>query len=150
MANIPVPERGQPLDLTYIYQIANTVNQLAQNSSYSSNKFTSIETPGASIGRQDVKINDVRMVGGYYELAPNITVNAGGTVSFSYNFPGADFKYPPVVTATPINIAGTESGRDVFVILTLVTTSRVEGVVKFGTSGTASIGINLIAIGIPS
>jgi hypothetical protein len=150
MANIPVPERGQPLDLTYIYQIANTVNQLAQNSSYSSNKFTSIETPGANIGRQDVKINDVRMVGGYYELAPNSTVNAGATVSFSYNFPGADFKYPPVVTATPINIAGTESGRDVLVILTLITTSRVEGVVRFGTSGTASIGINLIAVGIPS
>lgn len=150
MANIPVPERGQPLDLTYIYQIANTVNQLSQQAAYSSNKFTSIETPGANVGRQDVRISDSRIVGGYYELAPNISVNAGSTVSFSYNFPGADFKYPPVVTATPINISGTESGRDVFVILTLVTTSRVEGVVKFGTSGTASVGINLIAIGIPS
>jgi hypothetical protein len=150
MANIPVPERGQPLDLTYIYQIANTVNQLAANSSYSSNKFTSIESPRANVGRQDVKITDARMVGGYYDLAQNISVNAGQTIPFTYNFPAADFKYPPIVTATPETISVTDSGTDVSVTITSVTTSRVEGVVRFGTSGTASIRINLIAIGIPS
>jgi hypothetical protein len=150
MANIPVPERGQPLDLSYIYQITNAVNQLSAQASYSSNKFSSIETPAANVGRQDVRITDSRIVAGYYELAPNTDVNAGSSASFSYNFPAADFKYPPIVAATPINISGTASGGDVSVVLTLVTTSRIEGVVKFGTSGTASIGINILAIGIPS
>jgi hypothetical protein len=150
MANIPVPERGQPLDLSYIYQLANAVNQLSTQASYSSNKFSSIETPAANIGRQDVRITDSRMVGGYYELSPNTEVTAGSSANFSYNFPAADFKYPPIVTATPINISGTASGGDVSVVLTLVTTSRVEGVVRFGISGTASIGINILAIGIPS
>jgi hypothetical protein len=150
MANIPVPERGQPLDLTYIYQIANAVNQLSLQSSYSANKFVSIETPAANVGRQDIKISESRMIGGYHQLSPNANVTTGMAIEFSYSFPGADFKYPPIVTATPINISGTEAGKDVNVILTLVTTSKVEGVVKFGTSGTASIGINILAIGVPN
>lgn len=150
MANIPVPERGQPLDLTYIYQIANTVNQLAQNSSYSSNKFSSVQVPVPNVPRQDVKINDMRVVGGYQDLALNLSVNAGQTVSFSYNFPAADFKYPPIVTATPQTISVTDSGTDATVTITSVTTARVEGVVRFNTSGTASVRINIVAIGIPS
>lgn len=150
MANIPVPERGQPLDLTYIYQIANTVNQLSLNSSYSSNKFTTVDSKRPGAVRQDVKINDLRIVSGHHDLTLNLSVNAGQTVPFSYNFPSAEFKYSPVVTATPETISVTDSGTDVSVILTSVTTSRVEGVVKFGTGGTASIRINIIAIGIPT
>ena len=150
MANIPVPERGQPLDLTYIYQIANTVNQLAQNSSYSSNRFSSIQVPAPNIPRQDVRINDMRMVGGFHDLTLNLSVNAGQAIPFLYNFPTADFKYPPIVTATPQTISVTDSGTDAFVVITSVTTSRVEGVVKFNTSGTASLRINIIAVGIPS
>jgi hypothetical protein len=149
MANIPVPERGQPLDLAYIYQLANAVNQLSLQASYSANKFVSIESPAGG-ARQDIKITDSRMVGGFHQLAPNSNVTAGSSVDFSYNFPGADFKYPPIVTATPINISGTEAGSDVTVIIKLITTSRVEGVAKFGTSGTASVGINLIALGVPN
>jgi hypothetical protein len=149
MPNIPVPERGQPLDLSYIYQLANAVNQLSAQASYSSNKFSSIETSAANVGRQDVRITDSRIVAGYYELSPTTDITAGSTASFSYNFPAANFKNPPIVTATPINVSGTESGGNVSVVLTLITTSRVEGVVRFGASGTASIGINIIAIGIP-
>jgi hypothetical protein len=151
MANIPVPERGQPLDLAYIYQLANAVNQLSLQASYSANKFVSIESPGSNISRQDIKITDSRMVGGFHQLlAQNSNVTAGSSVDFAYDFPGADFRYPPIVTATPVNISGTEAGSDVTIILKLITTARVEGVVKFGTSGTASIGINLIALGVPN
>ena len=150
MANIPVPERGQPLDLTYIYQIANVVNELSQSSAYSAKKLTSIQVPVQNVPRQDVKINDIRMVGGFHDLTLNLSVNAGQTIPFSYNFPTADFKYPPIVTATPQTISVTDSGTDAFVVITSVTTSRVDGVVKFNTSGTASIRINIVAIGIPS
>lgn len=150
MANIPVPERGQPIDLSYIYQIANAVNKLSTQAVYSANKFVSIETPAANVGRQDVKITESRIIGGYHQLAPNTNVTTGAAIEFTYNFPGVDFKYPPIVTATPINISGTEAGKDVSVILTMVSASRVEGVVKFSTSGTASIGINIIAVGVPN
>ena len=29
MAKVPLPERGQPLDVTYIYQLADTLNDLS-------------------------------------------------------------------------------------------------------------------------
>jgi hypothetical protein len=29
---IPLPERGQPIDLAYMYQIANSINDLKQSS----------------------------------------------------------------------------------------------------------------------
>jgi hypothetical protein len=147
---IPVPERGQPLDLTYIYEIVKTVNLLASNSAYSANKFSSIQVPSPNIPRQDIKINDTKIIAGFHDLTPNLSVNLGDTVPFSYSFPSADFKYLPIVTATPQAISITDSGKDASVVITNVTTSRVEGVVKFGTSGTASIRINIIAIGVPS
>jgi hypothetical protein len=55
-----------------------------------------------------------------------------------------------VATATPINIGGTEAGREVSVILKSVTTTRVSGVVKYNFSGELTIGVNLIVVGIPN
>ena len=119
-------------------------------SSYSANRFVSIETPAAGVGRQDVKVTESRIIAGYKEITNNTSITQGAEIAFSYDFPAADFKYPPIVTASPINISGTEAGKDILVVLTLVTTSRVEGVAKFNTSGTASVGINLIAVGVPN
>lgn len=97
MSKIPLPERGQPLDLSYIYQIANTVNELANQLSPTTGRYTSIDT--ASAGNQSVRTSDARIVGGYVTVTNNSTTSPDGEGSFSYNF--SDFKYAPVVTATP-------------------------------------------------
>jgi hypothetical protein len=70
-------------------------------------------------------------------------------VPFNYNF--SDFAYVPIVTATPILIdeGSTESGKDITVVLTRVSTNRVEGVVRFNTIGVASVGLNLLIVGVP-
>ena len=44
MAKIPLPERGQPLDVTYIYQLAETINDLSTQLSSATYKTTSIDT----------------------------------------------------------------------------------------------------------
>ena len=44
----------------------------------------------------------------------------------------------------------TDAGKDVVVTLSSVTTSSIEGSVKFNLGGVTSVGINLIAIGIPN
>ena len=49
-----------------------------------------------------------------------------------------------------MTIGSTDAGKSANVILKNVTTSRVEGVVKFNVSGDAKVGINLIIIGIPN
>lgn len=147
MAKIPLPERGQPLDLTYIYQLASAINDLSTQVSPSTNKYVTIDTPAA--GKQNLKSADSRIIAGYVEVTNNSTVSAGNERNFAYDFP-TDFKYTPVATATPVNVGNTQAGKDVLVILKSVTTSRLEGIVKFNTSGDVSVAVNLIVVGVPN
>ena len=147
MSKIPLPERGQPLDLSYIYQIANTVNELAAQVTTTTGRYSSIDT--VSAGTQNLRTSDTRVVGGYVEVTNTTSTSPDGENTFSFNF--SDFAYPPIATATPILIgeSSTEAGKDVSVLLTKITNNRVEGVVKFKTIGVASVGINLLMVGVP-
>jgi hypothetical protein len=147
MSKVPLPERGQPLDLSYIYQLANTINELATQISPRVGRSTSIDT--ASAGQQTVRTSDARIVGGYLTVTNGSSTGTDGEGSFSYNF--SDFAYAPVVTATPLLIedSSTESGKDVSVVLTKITNNRVEGIVRFNTIGVSFVGLNLLIVGIP-
>lgn len=148
MAKIPLPERGQPLDVSYIYQLAEAVNDVASQTSSAAYKYASIDT--FSAGTQNVKTSELRVIGGYVSVFSNsTTVTAGSDKAFSYSFP-ADFKYAPIATATPVNIGNSNSGKDVTVVLTSVTTSKVEGVVRFNSGGDLAVGVNLVIIGVPN
>jgi len=147
MAKIPLPERGQPLDVSYIYQIANAINDLSSQVSPATYKYVTVDTP--NVGKQSVKSSEARIIGGYLEVVNSATKNAGNEVAFSYDF-SADFKYAPIVTATPVNTGGTDAGKNVTVVLKTITTSKVEGVVRFNSTGDLSVAINLIVVGIPN
>ena len=147
MAKVPLPERGQPLDVPYIYKLVDTINQLSTEVSSATYNYTTIDT--VSAGKQSIKTSEVRMIGGFVEVANNSTVTAASEKSFSYDFP-SDFKYQPIATATPVNTGNTPAGQNVSVILKTVTTSKLEGVVRFGASGDLSLAVNLIIIGIPN
>jgi hypothetical protein len=147
MSRIPLPERGQPLDLAYIYQIANAVNELAAQMSPTVGRYTTIRTQAA--GNQSVRTSDTRIVGAYTTATNNSTTSPDGEGTFSYNF--ADFKYPPVVTATPVltGATNTDAGKDISVVITNITTNSVSGIVRFNTIGIAEVDVNIIAVGIP-
>ena len=147
MAKIPLPERGQPLDVPYIYKLVDTVNQLSTEVSSATYNYTTVDT--VSAGKQSVKTSETRIIGGYVEVANNSTVTAASEKSFSYDFP-SDFKYQPIATATPVNIGNTPAGQNVSVILKTVTISKVEGTVRFNASGDLSLAVNLIISGIPN
>jgi len=147
MAKVPLPERGQPLDVTYIYQLAETINDVATQVSSATYNFTTIDT--VSAGKQNVKTSEARIIGGFVEVANNSTVSAGNEKTFAYDFP-SDFKFAPIATATAVNIGNTPAGQNVTVILKSITTSRVEGVVRFGASGNLSLIVNIIIVGIPN
>ena len=120
MAKVPLPERGQPLDVTYIYQLADTINDISTQVSSATYNYTTVDT-----------------------------TSAGNEKTFAYDFP-SDFKYAPIATATALNTGNTPAGQNVTVILKSVTTSRVEGIVRFGASGDLSLAVHLIVIGIPN
>jgi hypothetical protein len=147
MAKVPLPERGQPLDVTYIYQLAQSVNDLSTQVSSAGYSSTSIDT--ADAGKQNIKTSEARMIGGFIEVANNSTVTASSEKLFTYDFL-SDFKYQPIVTATIVNVGNTPAGQNVTVIIKKVTTSKVEGVVRFGASGDLSLLVNLIILGIPN
>ena len=148
MAKIPLPERGQPIDVSYIYQITNAVNQLSDQISTTWYNSTTIDTPG--VGPQSVKTSEARIIGGRVEVTSGSSQTADNTVEFRYSY-DANFKYTPIVTATIVN-AGSAigAGSDATVILTNVNTSGLTGLVRFNRAGIASTTVNLIIIGIPN
>lgn len=145
MAKVPLPERGQPLDVTYIYQLAEALNDVSTHVSSATSKTTTIDT---SSGQQTVKTSEAKIVGGYVLAANNKTVTAASEATFSYTYP--DFKYIPIVTATPLNVGGTPAGQNVTVTLTSVTPTKVDGIVRFNAAGNLTVGVNLIIVGIPN
>jgi hypothetical protein len=147
MAKIPLPERGQPLDVTYIYQLADTINDIATQVSSATYNYTTIDTTTA--GKQSIKTSDARVIGAIDVVANNSAVNAGNEKTFSVSF-DSDFKFPPIVSATPVNLSGTPAGQNVTAVVTSVTTSGVRGIVRFNTTGEVSVSVHVIAIGVPN
>lgn len=147
MAKVPLPDRGQPLDVSYLYQLAEAINNLSNELSPTTAKYTTVDT--VSNGKQSVRTSDARVIGGFKAVTNSSSNTTGAEEPFSYTF--SDFAYPPIVTATPITTddQNSESSRNVSVILTNITTNRVDGFVKFNTIGVSSVGVNLVIIGIP-
>lgn len=147
MAKIPLPERGQPLDVAYVYELAQAVNELSKEVSPATYDYVTIQT--SDNGPQNRKVTEVRVIGALVKVASSKSVTPGEQISFSHSFTG-EFRFPPIVTATPINVGQTPAGASVSLILNDPSTSSVNGFVKFNTSGDASLNVNLIIIGIPN
>jgi hypothetical protein len=147
MAKVPLPDRGQPLDVTYLYQIANALNDAVDTISTATYNYTTVDTRG--IGKEDVKNSNAKIYAAYKDIVTNETVSSSTTKTFSVDF-ASEFKYPPIVTATAVNTGTSTIGNDVFAIITSVSTSRVEGTVRFNSSGNVSTSVNIIAIGLPA
>lgn len=145
---LPVPQRGQPLDLSFIYDLVNSVNELWTQIATRVSTYASIDTAS---GRKSVRSSEIKFVAGYKEvLSSETSVSAGSTVAFQYDFTN-EFMYPPIVTLTPITIgsSNTEASKNTSVVVTSVSTSRVEGIVKFDVTGKAAVGVNIVAVGVP-
>jgi hypothetical protein len=147
MSKVPLPERGQPLDVAYIGQLSTAINQLSDQVSSATYNYTTIDT--VSSGKQNIKTSEARIVGGYVTVSTDSTVTASQTKSFTYTF-ASDYKYTPIVTASPINSGKTAAGENVTVVLTDVTRSSVTGFVRYNANGQVSTIVNLIIIGIPN
>jgi hypothetical protein len=99
--------------------------------------------------QQNAKASETRIIAGYADVVKSSNQSIGSQQPFTYNFP-ADFKFAPIATATPVNIGGTEAGKNVSVVIKSITTSKIDGIVNFNSTGDVSIGVNLIIVGIPN
>jgi hypothetical protein len=147
MSILPLPERGQPLDVTYIYQIVQSINELYTQVDPSNIGYVIVDTERN--GAQTKKISSAGVIGGYELVSPSSLQAAGSSLPWSHDFE-KEFLYPPIVTATAFNKGVNDSGKDVAVTINSITTSKVEGTVKFTLGGEITMGINIIAVGIPN
>lgn len=147
MAKLPTPDRGQPLDVSYIYQVVDAVNELSEQVSTATYKYASI---GTNAGPQNALITDTKIVASTIDIYSTLTdVTPGLTVDKSFNFSAGEFKYPPIVTATPVLTSQSQNGSNLSVTIKNITTSRVDLSVTFFGTGKAALKLNLIAIGLP-
>lgn len=144
---LPIPQRGQPLDVTFISDIVRSINDLYDKVAIKVSAYANLWTV---TGRKQVRSSEVKFVTGQVKINTEKTTSNDQYVDFEYRFDIA-FRYPPVTTATPISLRDTasKSSKDATVILTSVTTNSVRGTVKFETKGEFTVGVNIIAVGIP-
>jgi hypothetical protein len=77
MAKVPLPDRGQPLDVTYLYQIANALNDAVDTISTATYNYTSIDTEG--VGREDVKNSNAKIYAAFDRVTTDETVSSNTT-----------------------------------------------------------------------
>jgi hypothetical protein len=146
MAKIPLPERGQPIDVSYIYQITNAVNQLSDRVNTTGYNYTTVDTPSA--GKQNIKTSEARIIAGSVVVSGG-SQTADSTKSFTYPYSG-NFKFTPIATATVVNTGLTPAGDAATVVITSIDANSLSGLVRFDKAGNVSTTVNLIIVGIPN
>lgn len=147
---IPLPQRGQPIDIDYIYQIVSQLN--AVSSAVSSNTTVLSRVDNGISGPKDNTTNNLRFVA----LTKNVkkaSVTANFTDTFFFDFTPA-FIQVPIVTVTVVNNNKSSAGNGVSAVITNVSTSRADGVVFYPTATSSGaqvdISVNIIAVGVTS
>lgn len=140
---IPLPERGQPLDVDYLYQMATQINSLTNQIASTSTTLSTIDN--GVTGRVDNTTNNLRFVAKTKSVKVG-SVSAGTSEPWFIDF-SPDFLYIPIVTATPVNNTLSTAGNNITIVIKNVTTSRVDGNILYNTSGTVDLNINVLAIG---
>lgn len=143
---LPIPQRGQPIDVTFISDIVKSINTLYDQVAVKVSSYASLWTAN---GRKRVRFNEVKMITGQTTINLDKTTAADTFKDFEYAFDIA-FASPPVVTATVINLESTASkaSKHASVILTSVDTGVVRGTVKFEVAGDFKVAVNIIAVGL--
>jgi hypothetical protein len=147
MARLPTPDRGQPIDVPYIYTMVNAINSISDQVDSSSQKYTTIYS--RDVSKLDLRTSDTKFFASFVDLPQQLQVSAGDSRPFSFDVSGVSFKYAPIATVSPVNTGTGEASNDVSVTITSITNSRIDGFVRFNSSGQVNIAINVIAIGVP-
>ena len=147
MARIPTPDRGQPIDVPYLYELATAINNISDQIDASSQKYTTVYSREAQ--KQDLRTSDTKFFASFVDLPQQLSVTAGDTREFAFDISNLGFKYPPIVTMTPVNTGTSTASNDVTVTISSTTTSRIDGFVRFNSTGQVDVAVNVIAIGVP-
>ena len=145
MAILPLPQRGQPIDYDYLYQMTEAINKVSSQLTVTT-AGNSIDT-SAGVTRKHVPLGQTVIVAKKHNL--NLATSSAATVDREFEILFETmFDYPPVVTVTPKrNPTSNDSQVDVLV-LTSITTTGVKGIINTTSNGVLNVELQMIAIGI--
>ena len=136
MGILSIPSRGQPLDISYISQIASQVNRI-----------TTIVSSFSSVNDFSKKTSDLKIYAKTVNVFSSTNKTDGDVVDYTVNYPA--FNGIPVITATILAGSSSSIGDDAIIVLKNVTTSSATFRVTFFSGGNLDISVNVIAIGFP-
>lgn len=151
MGQLSIPQTGQPIDLSVMYDIINSINELYTLNSSAASETATVSTPGTTM-TDSLKVSNLKIDTGYVQFSGQ-TVSSGGNLPFVYIFP-YPFINPPVVTATlNATVGSSPAAKNATIVLNNITSSQVEGQINFPTLESSnksfSGGVSIIAIGKP-
>jgi hypothetical protein len=144
MPQISPPERGQPIDVDYLYEIVSAINTI-NNQIVSTSNAESRVSGANPISTDAVKTSSLKFYAAQVPIASG-KFDADQTFTQKVVFP-SNFLYPPVVTVTPLVQNFKEQSKNVIVAIENVTTGAVDVLLTFKKSGQTDVDVHLIAIG---
>jgi hypothetical protein len=139
MAQIELPDRGQPLDISYLFRIAQEINRVAElvGTSISKIKYRDTSTPSQPLTSNVVFYAETQKI-----VDANLSVQPNAPASFDYS---GIFKTTPVVISSVTSVTGVSN---LYPVLSGVTQNSCQvNVFSSATSGAFSADVSIIAIG---
>ena len=121
VSGISLPERGQPMDVKFVYDLANAVNNLAASLNDNTNA-TSYFSNGTSDAPQSRRTGAVKIHADVVKIAAG-NKKAGTAEPWTLN---VDFTYIPVAVATVVSNTGSVAEADVNVVITNITPQQIK------------------------
>lgn len=140
MGILSTPNRGQPLDVDYIAQMATQINQLTTLVGDRSSSFSSINDVS-------VKTSDMKFFAKTVNVFASTNKTDGDVIDYTISYP--PFNGNPIVTASIVSGPSSTIGDDAVVVMKNISSSSCTFRVTFNTGGNLDIFVNVIAIGFP-
>jgi phage baseplate assembly protein gpV len=144
-SRLPLPARGQPIDVPFIYDIVDTVNSLANDIADSNtNTFSSVHTREKV---NNLKTANIRVAAKTF-LIESKTVASDSVQTFTISF-DSPFLQTPVVTMTLQNEGGQNFASGAVISAVNITDSLVNGQIYFPKGGShQGLRVQMIAVGV--
>jgi hypothetical protein len=141
MAEVALPDAGQPLDLSYLLTLVNEVNNLNRVVSSKAVNQSSIKYSEAS-GTKNIVTSDLVFYASTNSLSPKFKTGADTTTRFDFNF-----KTTPIVVTSISMVSGTVAA--IFPVITNLsnTSCQIKLFDAKTVSGDPRINVSIIAIG---
>jgi hypothetical protein len=139
MAQIELPDRGQPLDISYLFRIAQEINRVSElvGTTFSKIKYRDTSTPSQLLTSNLAFYAETQKI-----IDANLSVQPNAPASFDFS---GIFKTTPVVVCSVASVTGVSN---LYAVLNGVTQNSCQvNVFSSATSGAFSADVSIIAIG---